>query len=214
MTENKYRVSNVSTNITKPITGDWITRDQLHAMLLNNRNNVYAQRNNYQEWHVEYYSVDYRYYNNVVGIMFDINSFAINTNYCYREACATFWPELKLWFDKDITEAEKGLCYTMCHEIGHCFNLPEAPSGSIGTDGIFRQKIMGYGLPRSDVHGFLIGHDLFNWGQDYIDFYQKGPESWVKPGRYGVHFASVTEIPYYEPYQSLPVYLYLNKIRW
>lgn len=156
-----------------------MTADQLHALMYAERNRTGSvDPNNFREWIVDVLVVNNKWATapNANGLMFDWHTYSSSTlnNAFAREGCAIFNDgNPNLWDD-----AWNFMGFAVSHEVGHAMNMHhhwvDNPSATTNLN------IM------TDKWPFNFA---MTWGTFQTLWYQRGPESWVKPGRYGARFS-------------------------
>lgn len=218
----KWQHSDSKTGISNPY-GTLITSAELHNFLQNARStttSIYTtdNRTNFQDWYVEFCSVNCRWDTDADGYLdaserdvlattFDVVSNSTGT--IERSAAAAFWPAITGFYSNDTTRI---LAFLAAHELGHCFNFnhhwgscgwnyqPTDSPPCTGYESLMTYSYLEYsGANRPYQH---VGNTSMHWygsgahGEGYSDtpleFYQKGPESWVKSGKMGCDFVSWT----------------------
>jgi hypothetical protein len=179
--------------------GTEITTAQLHDFMFASRivsPSIYtsSNRENFRDWYVDVcvvnkridYQGSYPY-----GMMFDMG-----VNGCRSEASAMSWPECQThpW------GGQRALMFAYIHETGHCFNMQHTWSNcgfaynQIWCD-VANRTIMSYG-PN-------FGSTTMTWCTNNLNWYQNGPEPYVKSGKLGEGWKTMeseTAPLNYEPY--------------
>ncbi len=189
-----------TTGINNPY-GSSITKAQLHEFMLNARstNGVYNNRNETSKYIAEANIVNSTYFDNASwhGVMFDDVS---SGNQTYREGFAILYKKIDdaLSYQSEINEQ---VAKTFAHELGHVFNFSHGMSGCNGTgcSGSEVPTLMSYCTYISSKR--LNNTCTGEYNTPAIDFYQNGPESWVKSGRFGIDFMNFSSVPSYTEYQ-------------
>ncbi|OGJ87617.1 MAG: hypothetical protein A2268_04220 [Candidatus Raymondbacteria bacterium RifOxyA12_full_50_37] len=181
------KVNIIDDNPDKP----YITKAQLHGWILSSGrqiagNPIYQEesKENFTDWPIEIMIINRRMdlgsdpSGSTKGIMFDnlISSSDNNWNLVQREGCAVLWYAIKnetVYYNSD-DERKRGAMLIYLHEIGHCIQFKHAFS------------LFGITIEERYIYNWRSNNVIYNW--DAVDFYQNGPESWVKPGKYGVHY--------------------------
>jgi len=135
----------------------------------------------------------------ILGVMFDAGS-----SPC--EGAFISWPCIVKVDDMyHFFSAERLAGMTFLHELGHCFRfMHEWSDCGLQYDDHdcpnYKRTIMSYGdfylSPDHEIPSLPI-----TYGVQTLDWYQHGPESWVKPGRYGKYYGdNNTFHPHFAPF--------------
>lgn len=195
---NSHWTNYLQTNLPDPYTGD-MTWSQLHDFMTTRRmyGPVYTcdAQNNMRDWKVEMIVVNHRLTPAATGVMFDYTSSdrlypGADMNNVHREGAAISWPTCVGWHNLVPSwSADRFLAFVFIHEMGHCFNMLHLWSDcdeDFDSDNCQTAKrtIMSYGPMRAG------GSTTMTWSDNNRNWYQLGPESWVKPGRFGARWTS------------------------
>jgi len=184
------------------------TDAQLHDFMLTARKvgpTTYstANRNNFRDWFVDIAVINMRHQIGAWGIMFDQSVpdhlATISTNGADREGVALIWPEIKGNLTS-VSEQKRFFLSVMTHEVGHVFGLQHS-WGNCGFEYDYRTCPVGTIMTYSDgAHSAdgtkWLGNGTMTWdatspidtrGKN-LEWFQHGPEAWVKPGRYGAYW--------------------------
>jgi hypothetical protein len=196
LTDNRWTLIS-KTGLPNPY-GNVMTRSQVHDFMLNSRDdapNTYSTENreNFRDWHVEVPIIDcFIEVNNggAWGVMFDHGG--DDNNDVSREGAVVSWRRCE-YGGSGTYDDETTCLFTFIHEAGHCFNFQHTWS-DCGTN--FNSPACAANNRTIMSYGPLHGGCTMTWGADNQNWYQQGPESWVKPGRYGtLWFATADQDP-------------------
>lgn len=141
-------------------------------LLYHNRDLSRANRENIDEWKVDAYIVNFA--DPQIAFMFD--AYNGGDNQIEREGAIAYWESFTQHATANGLDAHwqiGAVQEALLHELGHSFNLGHEP------DGLAIRPIMSKGLMGAD--------STIRYSQWCLDWFQDMPESWVKPGRYGVN---------------------------
>ncbi len=182
-----------------------MTDAQLHEFMMNNRehNGIYSNRGEFTKYLAEINIVNAEYgpKRNWWGVMFDDGS---DGNSAHREGSAILYKSIEKSYTS-LSDRNETVAWAFAHELGHHFNFSHQMSGCGGTDCTQSgdvPTIMGYSLGET-FSGSKVLHNncTGEYNSPVIDFYQNGPESWVKSGRFGIPFMDYASTITFQPYQ-------------